>query len=142
MGKTRTGPTLRTLWGIAKSPEMRMTDEELHDFVSANTGKDSLKALTKEEIGLLVDRLGRMKNSAAGRLPRRCNSRGNTNTQRQRAKIYKLAQALGWDSAKRVNGFCRKMFGVASVEWLDYRQCSEMIEAMKAMAARQERKGK
>ena len=35
---------------------------------------------------------------------------------------------------------CRRMFGVTSVEWLDYTQCSKLIEALKAMADRQEGK--
>ena len=32
---------------------------------------------------------------------------------------------------------CRKMFGVGAVEWLDYQQCSKLIEALKSMAKRQ-----
>lgn len=31
------------------------------------------------------------------------------------------------------------MFGVACVEWLDYQQCSKLIEALKSMAERKEK---
>ena len=51
--------------------------------------------------------------------------------------IFKLTQELGWDKPSRVNGMCRKMFGVGAVEWLDYQQCSKLIEALKSMAKRQ-----
>lgn len=61
---------------------------------------------------------------------------------RQRKKITQLAEALGWEEEKRVNGLAMKMFGVARVEWLDYQQCSKLIEALKAMIRRQEEKGK
>lgn len=32
-------PTIRMLWGIAKSPELGMTDEELHLLVLSHTGR-------------------------------------------------------------------------------------------------------
>lgn len=40
--------TIRTLWGIAKSPELQLGSEELHLVVQAQTGKDSEEA--NEEI--------------------------------------------------------------------------------------------
>lgn len=40
----------------------------------------------------------------------------------------------------RVNGLCKKMFKVSSVEWLNYQQCSKLIEALKSMVERE--KGK
>lgn len=128
--------TLRSIWGLAKSPDLSLTDEELHLLVQAHTGKDSLRKLTEYEIQEMVRVLARMKDSCNGRKKQPYNQRGNEATRRQRAKVYKLAQELGWDSVKRVNGFARKMYGVASVEWLDYGQCSGMIEAMKKMAER------
>ena len=47
-------PTIRMLWGIAKSPELGMTDEELHLLVLSHTGKDSIKQLNKRELGMMV----------------------------------------------------------------------------------------
>ncbi len=46
-------PTIKMLWGLAKSPELSMTDEELHLLVSAHTGKDSIRALNKRELGVI-----------------------------------------------------------------------------------------
>ena len=55
--------TLRTIWGLAKCPELHMTDEELHLLVSGHTGKESLKQLTKREISLVAGVLAEMKES-------------------------------------------------------------------------------
>lgn len=38
-----------------------MTDEELHLLVSAHTGKDSIRALNKRELGTMVSVLQNMK---------------------------------------------------------------------------------
>ena len=65
-------------------------------------------------------------------------SRGNVATVNQRKKVYKLTEELGWDKKARINGMCRKMFGVGSLEWIDYQQCSKLIEALKKMVARKE----
>lgn len=64
---------------------------------------------------------------------------GNPATENQRKKVYKLTQELGWEKPARVNGLCMKMFKVSSVEWLNYQQCSKLIEALKSMAARKEK---
>ena len=43
---TRSGrklPSIRTLWAIAKSPELGLTDEDLHGVVYRETGKGSMK---------------------------------------------------------------------------------------------------
>ena len=135
-------PSIRMLWGLAKCPELQLTDEELHLLVSAHTGKDSIKQLNQRELGTMVGVLGNMKSSASGngRSDRRI--RGNQGTANQRKKIYKLAEALGWEKQSRVNGMCRRMFGVSCVEWLDYRQCSKLIEALKSMAERKEEQEK
>ncbi len=131
-------PTIRMLWGLAKCQELSLTDEELHLIVSAHTGKDSIKQLNQRELRTVIEVLGDMKSSVIrnGRSDRK--TRGNTGTSNQRKKIYKLAEKLGWEKQARVNGLCKKMFGVACVEWLDYQQCSKLIEALKKMADRKE----
>lgn len=135
-GKTQ--PGIRQLWGIAKSPELRLTDEELHLLVEGHTGKSSIKDLSQREMRAVIRVLVGMKDSArrSGRGQRR--GSGNPATENQRKKIYRLAQKLGWDKPSRLSGMCRRMFGVTSVEWLDYTQCSKLIEALKAMGERQE----
>lgn len=132
-------PTIRMLWGLAKCQELSLTDEELHLIVSAHTGKDSIRQLNQRELGTVIGVLGNMKSSASknGRSDRQ--TRGNTGTVNQRKKIYRLTERLGWDKPARVNGLCKKMFGVACMEWLDYQQCSKLIEALKSMAERMEK---
>lgn len=132
-------PTIRTIWGLAKCQELSLTDEELHLIVLAHTGKDSIKLLNQRELGTVIGVLGNMKSSASknGRSDKQ--TRGNTGTVNQRKKIYKLTETLGWEKPARVNGLCKKMFGVSCVEWLNYQQCSKLIEALKNMAARKEK---
>lgn len=131
-------PMIRTLWGLAKSPELSLTDEELHLVVSAHTGRDSIRKLNKSELRMMIGVLADMKSSASGTKRSGKRNRGNTGTANQRKKIYRLTERLGWSSQARVNGLCRKMFGVACVEWLDYQQCSGLIEALKSMVERKE----
>lgn len=128
-------PSIRMLWGLAKSPELCLTDEELHLLVMAHTGKESIRQLNQRELQTMVRTLVNLKSSASKGSRQ---VRGSTGTVNQRKKIYKLAEELGWEKQARVNGLCRKMFGVSSVDWLDYRQCSKLIEALKAMAGRKE----
>lgn len=134
--------TLRVIWGLAKSPELHMSDEELHVLVSGHTGKDSLRQLTKRELALVAGVLAEMKDSAK-RQSRRNNhpsARGNPATVNQRKKVWKLAQELGWTNPARVDGMCKRMFQMDKVEWLNYRQCSDLIEALKEMVERKEEK--
>lgn len=41
--------SIRTLWAIAKSPELGLTDEDLHAVVYRETGKESMKKLSQGE---------------------------------------------------------------------------------------------
>lgn len=126
-------PTIRTIWGLAKSPELSLTDEELHLVVQAQVGKDSIRSLTKKEIKRVCYVLQQMKDSSKRGKRGRYTS---GTTENQRRKVYKLMEANGW-SEKRVNGLCRHMFKVDSVSFLDYRQMSKLIEAMKAIGKRE-----
>lgn len=130
-------PSIKMVWSIAKSPELKLSDEELHLLVQTHTGKESIRELGKRELQTVIRVLLRMKDSAK-RSERGRRPGGNPATENQRKKIYKLTQALGWDKPARVNGMCKRMFGVGSVEWLDYQQCSKLIEALKAMVERKE----
>lgn len=139
-GKTQ--PGMRQLWGIAKSPELRLTDEELHVLVEGHTGKSSIRDLNRREMQAVIRVLTGMKDSAKRSGRGRRSQGGSPATENQRKKIYKLTQELGWDKPSRLSGMCKRMFGIASVEWLDYTQCSKLIEALKAMVDRQEGGGK
>lgn len=125
-------PTTKMLWGLAKCKELALTDEELHEIVYSQTGKDSIKNLTIRELRQVIVVLGNLKEMAAG-----SKNRGNNVTKEQRKKIKVLTDKLGWKDSKRVNGMCRRMFKVSCLEWLDYKQCSKLIEALKAMEKRE-----
>lgn len=127
--------TIRTIWGIAKSPELMLSNEELHLVVMAQTGKESLRKLTKKEISRVVYVLAKMKESSKSGKPQKVEVYG-TATANQRRKVYKLMQELGWNE-KRINGMCRRMYKIDRLEWLDYLQISNLIEALKAMIDRQ-----
>ena len=135
-----TKQVIKRIWAIAKSPELGLTDEELHLFVQTLTGKDSIRALSQREAQKVIGELGHMKDSAKKAEGRKKHPSGKSSTENQRKKIYMLAKQLGWNRQARVNGMCRRMFKVSSVEWLNYRQCSDLIEALKKMVERNEGK--
>ncbi len=133
--------SLRTLWAIAKSPELHMTEDDLHAVVYRETGKESMKQLTQGEINRLARVLQGEKDSAAGRRTRKRTDEGGVpNTSALRRKIYMLAQELGWCPAQ-VNGLAKRMFRVEREEWLTAAQCVKLIEALKAMLARKQKEG-
>lgn len=141
----RTGrkqPSIRTLWAIAKSPELGMTDEDLHDVVYRETGKESMKKLTQGEVNTVARVLQNMKDSARrSARDKRIDEGGDPRTISQRRKIYALAEALGWSNApERVQGFVKRVTGVDRVEWLSPAQCEKVIEGLKAILTRQQRK--
>lgn len=121
------------IYAIAKSPQLGMTDEELHLLVGGMTGKDSLKELTQRELMDLTTKLQEMRDSASGKKDKRNFTRkGNRATERQRRKMYMLMKDLGWND-KRVRGFARKMVGTETIEWLNHEQCAILIEGMKKL---------
>lgn len=144
MAAARTGrkqPSIRTLWAIAKSPELHMTDEDLHALVYRETGKESIKTLTQGQIREVARVLQNMKYSAAqSSRAKRTDEDGNPETAALRRKIFVLMKELGWSPAQ-VDGLAKRMFRVERQEWLDRRQCVKLAEALKAMAARKEAKG-
>lgn len=126
------------IYAIAKSPQLGMTDEELHLLVGGITGKDSLKELTSRELMDLTTKLQEMRDSASGKKDKRnFTRRGNRATERQRRKMYMLMKELGWND-KRVRGFARKMVGTETIEWLNHEQCAILIEGMKKLIDHQE----
>lgn len=131
-----TPASLRTLWAIAKSPELSMNDDDLHAVVYRATRKSSMKELTQGEINNLARVLQNMKDGTG---QKRTDEGGDPRTVAQRRKIYALCEELGWnDDNRRINAFVKRMFGVDRVEWLTMAQCNVIIEALKKMAARKE----
>ena len=141
----RTGrkqPSIRTLWAIAKSPELHMTDEDLHALVYRETRKESIKALTQGQINEVARVLQNMKDGVSrSTRPKRTDEGGDARTVQQRRKIYALTEQLGWnDNPQRIQGFVKRMTGVDRLEWLNVAQCEKVIEGLKAILKRQERK--
>lgn len=142
---TRSGrklPSIRTIWAIAKSPELGLTDEDLHGVVYRETGKESMKQLTQGEITTVARVLQNMKDSAGwGNQSKRTDEGGNPTTERQRRKIYALCEELGWnDDPRRIQGFVKRVAHVDRLEWLGSGGCEKVIEGLKAILARENRK--
>ena len=144
MAAARTGrkqPSIRTLWAIAKSPELHMTDEDLHAVVYRETGKESIKALTQGQINEVARVLQNMKDGVSrSTRPKRTDEGGDVRTVQQRRKIYALTEQLGWNNnPQRIQGFVKRITGVDRLEWLNVDQCKKVIEGLKAILKRQER---
>lgn len=145
MAAARTGrkpASIRTLWAIAKSPELRLSDEDLHAVVYRETRKESMKKLTQGEINTVARVLQNMKDSVnSDPRTKRTDTGGDIRTVQQRRKIYTLTEALGWnDDPRRIQGFAKRMTGVDRLEWLNVAQCEKVIEGLKAILARQKQK--
>ena len=145
MAAARTGrkqPAIRTLWAIAKSPELHMTDEDLHALVYCETGKGSIKALTQGQINEMARVLQNMKDGVSrSTRTKRTDEGGDVRTVQQRRKIYALTEQLGWNNnPQRIQGFVKRITGVDRLEWLNVAQCEKVIEGLKAILKRQERK--
>ena len=145
MAAARTGrkqPSIRTLWAIAKSSELHMTDEDLHAVVYRETGKESIKALTQGQINEVARVLQNMKDGVSrSTRTKRTDEGGDVRTVQQRRKIYALTEQLGWNNnPQRIQGFVKRITGVDRLEWLNVAQCEKVIEGLKAILKRQERK--
>lgn len=139
MTAARTGrkqPSIRTLWAIAKSPELHLTDEDLHAVVYRETGKESMKMLTQGEVNTVARVLQNMKDSVSRSVrDKRTDTGGDIRTTAQRRKIYALCEALGWnDDPRRIQGFVKRVAHVDRIEWLNMAQCEKVIEGLKAIS--------
>ena len=134
--------SLRTIWAIAKSPELALSEEDLHAVVYRETGKESMKQLTQGEITTLARILQNMKDGVKRDVhAKRIDEGGSAFTEAQRRKIYALCDEMGWnDDPKRLQAFVRRIVHVDRVEWLDAAQCRKVIEGLKAIAKRQQQK--
>ncbi len=132
-----TKPMIKKLWGIAKCPELKLSDDELHLIVTKYTGKGSIRDLNARELATCIREVGKLRDSARKDSGQK-RWGGNPATENQRKKIYRLTQELGWDKPARVNGLAERMFKCSRVEWLSYQQCSKLIEALKKMLERKE----
>lgn len=138
-GRNRSRYSIRTIWGLAKSPELTLDDEDLYSIIARETKKDSMKKLTQGEIDKVCRVLSNLKDSVQRADKKRTDEGGNPLTENLRHKIYALTGELGWnDNNERINGFCKKMFMVERIEWLTVPQAHKIIEALKKMVARKD----
>lgn len=129
--------SIKTIWAIAKSQELDMSDEDLYAFIGAETGKERMSKLTQGQIDK-VCRLLQNRRDKAKKKESRIDEGGQDGTEALRRKIFVLTEQLGWsDNPKRLQGMCKKMFGVDTVQWLTRYQCVKLIEALKQMKDRQ-----
>ncbi len=132
--------TIKTIWGLAKSPELLLSDEDLYSIIYSETGKESMRKLSQKEIDKVCSALSKMKDSIKSSTGR-TDTGGNKRTKAQRQKIYRLTEELGWnDNNARINGFVKKMFNVERLEWLNNEQCNRLIEMLKSMVDREQSK--
>ena len=131
----------KVIWGLAKSPELNLDSQAVHDIVFDLTGKDSLKLLTDQEIDKVVRALKQTKNRINNEIPKyRTDTEGEIETVRQRKLIYMLTGELGWNKDnRRIDAFCQRMFRM-NLKELDYQQCYVIIEALKDIVEREESK--
>lgn len=126
----------RRLWAIAKSPELKLTEEEVHAIVLRETGKTSIRELSDRELAQVVQVLQEMKDRVGGR---KRSVSGRPETLALRSKIHALEKELGWDNdPKRLQGFVKRVTRVDRLEWLSPKQCSQVIEGLKAIIRRKE----
>ena len=119
-----------------------MTDEDLHALVYRETRKESIKALTQGQINEVARVLQNMKDGVSrSTRTKRTDEGGDVRTVQPRRKIYALTEQLGWNNnPQRIQGFVKRITGVDRLEWLNVAQCEKVIEGLKAILKRQERK--
>lgn len=119
------------IWAAAK--ERGIDRDDVYALVLHVSGQDSIKGLTQTQANEVIDRI------VGAAIQNDYQEYGNVATQQMRKKIYILTVELGWDkNPKRLEGFCKRMFKVEKVEWLNGKQCYQLIEALKDMAKRKE----
>ena len=124
------------VYAMAKKADINKDD--LHKLTFDMTQKKSLKELDDCELAAVTERLRVLRNSKEhGQKNRNFTLGGNPVTVKQRKKIYMLMKTINWD-IKRVSGLARKLFDSDAIEWLSHEQCSDLIEALKAISARQD----
>ncbi len=127
----------RKIFALAK--ERNMDNDLLHSYVFALVHKDSLQKLSVSEAVKVIDGL-------SGKDTKSSDPKNDHMSGKQKKYIEDLAVKMGWireDGAldqKRLSGFCRQ-FGVESWTWLSRSKACKVIEALKDMGRRPDRRG-
>lgn len=135
---TRSRSRYTRIWAAAKS--LGLSNDDVHDILDREFQKESLKDLTDKQ----VDRFGTLLwDMNSGRQPnprakKRTDEGGRSDNIKQRRKIFMMAKVLGWNEAS-INQFCMTEYQISCHEWLPPKKCSNMIDAMRAIAKREGR---
>lgn len=134
----RSHASIRTIWGIAKSPELALEEADLYSVIFRETGKEHMTELTQGQIDKVARVLQNMKDGARRDVQhKRTDEGGDLRTEKQRHKIYALCEQMGWnDDNNRINGFVKRICHVDRIEWASPSQCSKVIQALTAMTQR------
>jgi hypothetical protein len=132
---------IKLIWVLAR--QLGIESNELHDVVSAVTGKDSIKALSVAEGTDIIEVLIR----AGGRVKKKRKPRPDLPpnvvelvTRRQTRLIKHLERRLGWhDNPERLKGFTRRIIKREGVR--TKQEAMKVIEGLKNMARRARKKG-
>lgn len=135
-GKAATYGQIRKIYAAAR--ERGMDNDLLHEHMEMLLHRSSVKELTKREAAMLIDSLeGKV---ASGQ---------DHATGRQMQYIFGLMKELGWVTEEgkpdidRLNRFLQSEkagFCLSDYRWLKKGTASDLIEALKAMAARKREK--
>jgi phage gp16-like protein len=130
----------KLIWVLAR--QLGMDSDELHEAVSGVTGKDSIKGLSSNEAAKVIDSLvhagGRVKKKR--RPPRDLPYNVVELLSPKQARFIKyLEKKLGWQNEPdRLSGFIKRSIKRDVVR--TKREAMKIIEGLKAMAEREEKK--
>lgn len=119
----------RKIYAVSK--EYGIDHELLHVIVKNISGKDSIKELSIMDAVKVIDRIQGKKQST--------DPKKEHMTYKQEAYIKGLAKELDWIDddglldERRINGFCKKYYGIDNWKWLTRSLASKIIEGMKML---------
>jgi hypothetical protein len=115
-----TGSQLRLVWALAA--RLRLNPDGLHDRVRSRFGVGSIREMSRDE---------------ASRLIRDLLDEAGAVTTAQIHLVQAISARMGW-TARDVLRLARRMYSVRRLYGLSRKQASGLIEALKAMQAREE----
>jgi hypothetical protein len=139
---TITGRQMKMIWGLAR--QLCLDSDPLHELVFNNTGKDSIKALSRSDAAEIIDSL--IQAGAIVKKKRKPKRNLPPNvvelaTAEQMQFIRYLEAQLGWqDNQERLKGFFEWTIKKEVVRTKE--EAIKVIEGLKNILARQMRKGR
>lgn len=134
MGKA-TYKQIRKIYSVAK--ELDIDNDLLHTITLNTIGVESIALLTNSQAIQLIDELEYKKTGVR----KQSTYRSNRATEDQIYKIKALESSLGWEvNPNRLKGFMKKYSRVEDVKWLTFEAASNLIEALKKVEEREQKK--